>query len=227
MDRRALGRRAASISVAVIPFGVAFGATAGQAGLSLWQTVGFSALVFTGSAQFAAVTVLGAGGSAVAAIAAGLLLSLRCLAFGLVMAPVMTWRRPGRALAAQVMIDEAVAVGTASDDPALRRFGYLAAGIGVFLAWNISTLVGATLVPPTGTLVTDLGLDATIPAAFLALLWPRLADPAQRRVALGGALVAVVLVPMTPAGVPVVAAAAAVLLGLRGPRPVLRPVDPA
>jgi predicted branched-subunit amino acid permease len=61
-------------------------------------------------------------------------------------------------------------------------------------------------------LITDLGIDATIPAAFLALLWPRLRDGLQRLVAAAGALVAVVLVPVSPAGVPIIAAAAAVIL---------------
>ena len=165
--------------------------------------------------------MLGAGGSAVAAIAAGLLLSLRCLAFGLVMAPVMTWRRPARALAAQLMIDEAVAVGTASEDPALRRFGYLAAGLGVFVAWNLST---AARGDPGGVhrharhrprpRRDDPG---SVPRPALAP--PGRPGPAPRRPRRVRPL-AVLLVPLTPAGVPVVAAAAAVLARpARGPGP--------
>jgi predicted branched-subunit amino acid permease len=151
---------------------------------------------------------------------AGLLLNLRCLAFGVVMAPVFPPQPWRRALAAQLMIDEATAVGTSVDEPGLRWFGYLAGGLAVFVSWNVSTLAGVAVVPATGTLVTDLGIDATIPAAFLALLWPRLGDAAQRRVALVGAGIALALVPVAPPGVPVVVAGAAVLLSWRSRTPV-------
>lgn len=214
-QRRALLGRALSLAAAVAPFGVAFGVMCTQAGLSPLVAVGFSALVFTGSAQLAAVAVLGSGGTVAAAVIAGLLLNLRCLAFGVLMAPVFPRSPTRRALAAQLMIDESTAVATSTDDPDLRWFGYLAGGIGVFVSWNLSTLAGAVLVPGTGTLVEDLGIDATIPAAFLALLWPRLSDPIQRWVALGGAVIALVLVPVLPAGLPIIAAGMAVPIALR------------
>lgn len=210
--RRALVARALSLSAAVAPFGVAFGVICTQTGLSPLIALGYSSLVFTGSAQFAAVAVLGGGGTVAAAVVAGLLLNLRCLAFGIVMTPAFpraVWRR---ALASQLMIDESTAVATSTDDAALRWFGYLVGGFGIFVSWNLSTLAGATLVPNAGTLVTDLGIDATIPAAFLALLWPRLADAMQRAIALAGAMIALLLVPLVPAGLPIVAAGLAVPL---------------
>lgn len=227
-QRRALLARALSLSAAVAPFGVAFGVICTQAGLSPLVALGFSSLVFTGSAQLAAVAVLGGGGTVLAAVVAGLLLNLRCLAFGVIMAPVFPrplWRR---ALAAQLMIDESTAVATSTDDPGLRWFGYLAGGMGVFVSWNLSTLAGAVLVPGTGTLVTDLGIDATIPAAFLALVWPRLQDPTQRAVAVVGAATALLLVPLLPAGLPIIAASLAVPLVLlsRAPRGRRRARDP-
>jgi 4-azaleucine resistance transporter AzlC len=211
--RRLLGR-AVSLSLAVAPFGVAFGVLCAQAGLSVPLALGFSTLVFTGSAQFAAVGVLGAGGGAPAAVLAGLLLNLRCVPFGLVMAPAFPrawWRR---AVASQLMIDEAMAVGSTADGPDLRWFGYLAGGLGVFVSWNAATLVGAALIPSAGTFVTDFGIDATIPAAFLALVWPRLGDRVERRIALLGGAIALVLVPVVPAGLEIVLAAAAVPLAL-------------
>lgn len=207
--RRLLGR-ALSLAAAVAPFGLAFGVLCTQAGLHPLTALGFSVLVFTGSAQFAAVAVLGNSGTVATAVVAGMLLNVRCVAFGLVMAPVFprSWVR--RALASQLMIDESMAVGTSVDEPDLRWFGYLAGGLGVFVAWNVSTLAGALLVPGTGTFVTDLGIDATIPAAFLALLWPRLADAVQRRIAVLGGVVALALVPLLPAGLPIILSAAAV-----------------
>lgn len=213
--RRALLARALSLAAAVAPFGLAFGALATQAGIDPLIASGYSLLVFTGSAQFAAVAVLSEEGTIAAAVIAGLLLNLRCVAFGVVMAPAFPPSRPVRALASQLMIDEAMAVGAATDDRRLRWFGYLAGGIGVFISWNLSTLAGALLVPGTGTFVQDFGIDATIPAAFLALLWPRLRDPLQRRIAALGALIAVALVPVLPIGLPIIAAGAAVPIAVR------------
>lgn len=212
-------RQALSIAVALTAFGVAFGVAAADAGLVWWQASGFSALVFTGSAQFAAVDVLGDGGAWTAAVAAGLLLNLRSLAFGVVMAPALAGPLWFRAAASQLMIDESMAVGSAQPTPELRRYGYLAGGLAVFVMWNLSTLAGFLLVAGTGDTATTLGLDAAAPASFVALLWPRLSDPHQRRVAALGASIALVLVPFTPPGIPILAATVAVALPSRGPRP--------
>jgi 4-azaleucine resistance transporter AzlC len=200
-----------------MPFGVAFGVTASEAGLAVWQTSAFSLLVFTGSAQFAAVTIIGSGGSIAAAVGAGLLLNLRSLAFGVVMAPALggTWWR--RAALSQFMIDETTAVGSAQAERDVQRYGYRVSGVILFVAWNLSTLVGAAGLSSAGDLVDALGIDAAIPAAFLALVWPRLTDPAQRRSALAGALIAIALVPITPPGVPVVASALGILPAWRRP----------
>lgn len=198
-----------------MPFGVAFGITGTEAGLAVWQASAFSMLVFTGSAQFAAVGVIGDGGSAVSAVAAGTLLNLRSLAFGVVMASALQGPWWKRAAWSQLMIDETTALGSAQDDLRWRRYAYLFCGAAVFTSWNLSTLVGAAALSSSGDLVEDWGIDAAIPAAFLALLWPRLADPAQRRSALVGGVVALALVPVAPPGVPILAAAIGVVAGWR------------
>jgi predicted branched-subunit amino acid permease len=181
--------------------------------------MGFSTLVFTGSAQFAAVSVLSDGGSAITAVLAGALLNLRSLAFGVALAPVLKGSRRFRALSAQLMIDEAAAVGMAQDGPSQRRFGYLAGGLAVFVLWNLSTAAGVLFLGAMGDVVVQAGIDATIPAAFLALLWPRLSDPRQRSIALGGAAIALASVPVLPPGLPIIAAGLAVALPrLRGRR---------
>jgi predicted branched-subunit amino acid permease len=204
--RRAIHRQAASIVAAVAPFGIVFGASAATAGLSLLQAVGFSALVFGGSSQFAAVEILGDGGSIASAATAGLLLNVRSLAFGVIMAPALFGAWWQRAAMSQLMIDESTAVGAAQRELRWRRYGYLVAGIGVFLVWNLATVVGHVAFSGAGDLITDLGLDAAGPAAFLALLWPRLAMAAPRRVAIAGGAIAMVLIPFTPPGVPILAA---------------------
>jgi len=209
--RRGIRRQALSLALAVAPFGLAFGVASTQAGLSWVQASGFSVLVFAGSAQFAAVEILGRGGSAAAAIAAGLLLNVRSLAFGLVMAPSLEGPRWKRAVWSQLMIDESTAVGSAQASPRWRRYGFVYTGVAIFIAWNISTAVGAVALGSSSTLITRAGIDAAVPAAFLALLWPRLASPDQRAVALGGAVAALALVPVAPAGVPVIAGGAVAL----------------
>lgn len=215
--RRELRRQALSIAVALVPFGLAFGVLCTEAGLTWWQALGFSSLVFTGSAQFAAVGVLADGGSVAAAVAAGLLLNLRVLAFGVAMAPALTGSLPFRLAASQLMIDESMAVGSGPTDLRLRRYGYLAGGLAVFALWNASTLVGALALAGAGDLVRTLGIDATVPAAFLALVWPRLADVRQRRAALAGVVVALVAAPLLPPGAPVLLATLGVLAAGRLP----------
>ena len=103
----------------------------------------------------------------------------------------------------QLMIDESTAVGVAATDAGDRRYGYLAGGLGVFVVWNLTTVLGFLVFSNAGDLITDLGLDVAGPAAFLALLWPRLADRRQLATAIAGAAIAVALVPVAPAGVPI------------------------
>jgi predicted branched-subunit amino acid permease len=216
--KRAIHRQAASIVAAVAPFGIVFGAAAATAGLSLVQAMGFSLLVFGGSSQFAAIEILGDGGSVASAAIAGLLLNVRSLAFGVIMAPALlgTWWQ--RAAMSQLMIDESTAVGAAQHDRRWRRYGYLVAGVGVYLVWNLTTAIGHMAFAGAGDLITELGLDAAGPAAFLALLWPRLSSTPQRRTAIVGALIALALIPVAPPGVPILASMFGVAAGRVGTR---------
>ena len=206
------------MALAVTPFGIAFGVAGAKAGLALWQTSGFSVLVFSGSAQLAAVDIVGRGGAVPSAIAAGLLLNLRSLGFGVAMAPSLSGPWWKRAAWSQLMIDEATAVGSAQSEQRWRRYGFVFAGVVLFLAWNLSTLLGATAFAGAGDLVHRWGIDAAIPAAFLALLWPRLASLDQRVTAVVGGAVALALVPIAPPGVPVIAAGLGVAAGWRARR---------
>lgn len=216
--RRQIIRQGLSVGFAVAPFGVAFGVACADAGLSWLDAAGFSALTFAGSAQFAAVDVIGDGGTAAAAIGAGLLLNLRSLAFGVALAPALhgpTWKR---ALLSQLVIDESTAVATAQDGVRWRRFGFLAGGLSVFVLWNLCTLLGVGLASIGDDFVSDWGLDAAAPAAFLALLWPRLVGAGNshgRRIAAAGAVIAAATIPFAPPGVPILAAVLAVVAGGR------------
>ncbi len=218
--------------LSVAPFAVVFGAAAARTGLTFWEAVGFSTLVFAGSVQFAAVEILGDGGSVASATIAGLLLSLRCLAFGIIMAPALTGPRWKRAALAQLTIDESTAVGAVQTDRRFQRYGFAVAGIGVFVVWNACTVLGYGLFSGAEDLITDLGLDTAGPAALLALLWPRLASSPQRHVAIAGGIIALALTPFAPAGVPILVSMFGVVAALlpaslrRHPRTGQTPVDP-
>ena len=201
--RRTLHRQALSIVAAVAPFAIVFGAAASRTGLTFWETVGFSALVFAGSVQFAAVQILGDGGSVVSATIAGLLLGVRSLAFGIIMAPVLTGSWPKRLLMSHVVLDESIAVGAVQPTRRWQRYGFLLTGVGVYVVWNICTVIGFLVFSGAEDLITDLGLDTAGPAAILALLWPRLSSPPQRHTAIAAAIIALALTPYTPAGVPI------------------------
>lgn len=219
-ERRALVRQGLAIGVATGLYGTSFGAVGVASGLSVLQTCALSFLVFTGASQFAFVGVLAAGGSPWSGAATGLMLGARNTLYGLGLADRLRWRGLRRAGAAQLVIDESSAVATVQDDRPLARLGFLVTGGAVFVLWNLMTFVGAL----AGTALGDprtFGLDAAVGAAFLALLWPRLADGSAVAVALAAGALALALVPFTPAGVPVLAAASvavvAALLPTRTP----------
>jgi predicted branched-subunit amino acid permease len=214
--RSAVLRQATSIGVATGAYGVSFGALSVAAGLSIAQTCVLSLLMFTGGSQFAFVGVAGAGGSGPAAVATAGLLGVRNGFYGLQMAPMLRVRGWRRAAAAQLTIDESTAVGTAQavlhpNRPDLPRVGFWGTGLAVFGLWNSSTLIGAAIGDALGD-PRRYGLDAAAAAAFLALVWPRLRAARPRAVGLGASTVALCLVPLAPAGVPVLAAAAVALL---------------
>ncbi len=212
--RAAYAADALSIGVATGVYGVSFGVLAVGAGLSVAQACAMSLLVFTGGSQFAAVGVLASGGSPLTAVANALLLAVRNAAYGLSLASLLDGHAGRRGLAAHLVIDESTAMARAQDAPDAARGAFWLTGGAVFVCWNLGTLGGAFAGGGLGDPATY-GLDAMFPAAFLALLAPQLRQRGAPAAALAGALLAVVLVPLTPAGVPVLAATLGVLVGLR------------
>ena len=210
-QRRSIRAQAISIGLAISPFGLAFGALCAESGVGVWEALGFSSLVFGGSSQFAAVSVLADDGTVIAAVTAGLLLNLRSLAFGVSMGPSLKGSLLWRAGVSQLMIDESTAIGSSQSTHELRRYGYLWGGLSVFVLWNATTLIGVSVLSEAESLIRDLGIDATIPAAFLGLIWNKLENAKHRTVALIGAITALILIPITPAGIPVIAAASAII----------------
>lgn len=210
-DARSTLLAALPVALAVGVFGVSYGVLATAAGVPAAATLAMSAFVFAGSSQFAFVAVIAGGGGPLAAALSGTLLNLRYLATGAAVAPVLPGGPLRRGLLAQLVVDESYAVGVAAGEPGRPdRFALLAAGALVWICWFVGSALGLALGPVLGDPVR-LGLDAAFPALFVALLWPMLTGRAVR-IALAGAVVALVLAPLTPAGVPLAGAAAAGLV---------------
>lgn len=204
------------MGLAVGLYGAAFGAASAAAGLSVLQTCVLSLVMFTGASQFALVGVLGAGGAPLAAVTSALLLGTRNTLYGLRLAGTLDVHGPRRLVAAHGVIDETTAMAVAAPTPETARLAFSVTGAALFLNWNLSTLAGALGSGLLDDPAAQAALDAVVPAAFLALLWPRLTagQPRERLVALGGAAIALVLTPLVTPGLQVVLAAVAVGLGL-------------
>jgi 4-azaleucine resistance transporter AzlC len=209
---RTLGR-AAGIGIAVGVYGISFGVLAVAAGMTAAQACVMSMLVFTGASQFAFVGVLAGGGGALAAMGPAVMLAMRNAAYGLSLAPIMPARLRDRAIAAHLVIDETTAMARAQERPEDARRAFVATGVSVWLCWNAGTLAGALLGSGIGD-PRSFGLDAMFPAAFLALLAPQLRRPGAPVAAVTGAVIALTVLPFTPAGVPVIAALAGVVPGV-------------
>jgi predicted branched-subunit amino acid permease len=193
------------IALATGAYALSFGAISVAAGFSVPQTSALSLLMFTGASQFALVGLIGAGGSPLAGVATAALLGTRNGLYGLRLASLLRVRGLRRLTAAHFVIDETTAMAIGQGSEEAGRLGFWATGLLLFSCWNIGTLVGAlgarALSNPRA-----LGLDAAVPAAFLALLSPRLRSREPRAIALVAAIVALASVPVVPAGVPVLLA---------------------
>jgi predicted branched-subunit amino acid permease len=195
---------------------VSFGALAVASGLDIWQACVLSLVMFSGGSQFAIIGVLATGGVAAgpAAIAGATLLGLRNGLYAIRVSPIIGPGWAKRMLAGHLTIDESTAVATAQSSLGAQRLGFWATGAIIYVGWNLMTLLGAILGDLLGD-VRQFGLDAAAGAAFLGLVWPRLRARQPIAVAVGAAVVAVVLLPALPQGFPVlIAALVAVVVGV-------------
>lgn len=206
-----------SVSLTVGAYGIAFGAAGVAAGFSVFQSCLLSLLTFSGASQFAIVGVIGAGGSAFSGITTASLLGIRNGLYGLRMAPLLHVRGLRRVVAAQITIDESTGVALSQEErgETAMRHGFWLTGFGVYIFWNIFTLIGALGAQAMGD-PAAWGLDAAVPAAFLGLVWPRLKKNSDRILAASAALLSLALTPILPAGIPIISTAIlAVIFGLR------------
>lgn len=215
-ERAAINRAAAGIGIYAGMFGLAFGAVAVSAGLSVAQAIALSALMFTGASQFALVGILGAAGSPFAAVGAALLLGMRNTFYGVPVAGIVHPRGLRRLLTAHFVIDETTAMAVAQPGRGAGRHAFWATGLWLCAMWNLGTVFGALIGSSIST--QALGLDAAAPAIFMALLWPQLSRERGVAVAAVAAAVAFALIAVAPAGFPIIAAAGVAVAGGLLPR---------
>ena len=198
-------RDAVSIGVATGVYAVSFGVLSVAAGFSVAQTCVMSVVAFTGASQFTFVSGMAAGGGVAAALPPAVLLAARNGIYALSLGSVLRRGRWRRAVDAHLVIDESTAMAHAQDEPHDKRRGFLLTAVAIFVCWNAGTAAGAL----AGGVLGDpkaYGMDAIFPAVFLALLAPQLRSREAVRAAIAGAVIAAALLPVAPAGVPVMAA---------------------
>lgn len=192
---------------------MSFGILARQTGFSAEAAIAMSAIVFAGSAQFAAVAILASGGTAGAAVAAAALMNSRFLPMGIALAPSLPGRASWRAAQGQAVVDASWAMASRGDGTFDRwfLFGATAPQYTMWLGGTVFGALGANLFSDSDAF----GLDAIYPTFFLALLFAEIKDRTTLCIALAGGLLALALVPIAPAGLPVLMASLVALWGLR------------
>lgn len=205
------------LAAAVGIVGATFGVLAETAGLTVGQGMAMSALVFTGASQFAAVSVISSGGTIAAALGSALILAARNTLYGQAVRRLLPSRLLPRIVASHFVIDETTAMATAQEDDTAGRDAFWFTAISLWTLWQLGTIGGML----AGRSVADpslYGLDAAFPAAFIALLVPHLQRRSGLLAALVGGAIALVAIPFTPPGLPILLSALGVLAGLRALR---------
>jgi predicted branched-subunit amino acid permease len=205
-ERQKVIRDAVGIGLATGAYGISFGAVSTATGLDIIQTCALSLLMFTGASQFALVGVIDGGGSALAGAATAGLLGTRNGLYGLRLSSILrlSWLR--KVFGAQWVIDETTAMAVAQKEPALSRLSFWATGTAIYICWNSGTLIGALGTEALSN-PKNLGLDAAIPAAFIALLAPMLRSGKMWAVTIVAGLTGLAVTPMVQSGIPVLCAA--------------------
>jgi 4-azaleucine resistance transporter AzlC len=206
-------RKVAPIAVAAFAFALSFGVLAPTSGIDTLEAIVMSATTFAGSAQFAAASILGVGGGVVSAIVAATLLNARYAPISVSVAPIFVGSPARRLLESQLIVDESWALSKRPDGRYDRRL-LVGGGLLLYVCWVGGTAVGVLAGDALGD-PSELGLDAAFPALFLAILVTQVHSRLELAAAVLGGVIALALLPAAPAGVPIIAAAAACLIGWR------------
>ncbi len=208
---RDAARQAIPFAAAGFVLAISFGISARAAGVPGLAAIAMSALLYAGSAQFAAVAILAQGGSVVAAVVAAALMNARYVAMGIAIGPSLKGGRMRRALEGQAVVDASWALANRGEGR-FDRHTLFGSSAPQYLTWVGGTVVGVLaggVLPPA----EDLGIDAIFPAFFLALLMSEVKTREAGAVAVGGAAVAIALGLLAPAGVGILAASLVAFAG--------------
>jgi 4-azaleucine resistance transporter AzlC len=213
-DIRTGVRRSTALAASTFVLGVTFGALARAHGWGLGAPVVASLTIFSGSAQFALLTVLGSGAAAWTAVASAALINLRFFPMALSAAPALQGGRIRRAIEAQTVVDGAWVLAHQGEGR-FNRGVLFGSALAQWPAWVTGTVLGVVLAPSIG-LLNATGLDVVFPAFFALLLFDEMRHSRSARIAAaGGAVITAVLLLVLPAGPALLGGAAAALLGLR------------
>jgi len=215
---RAGARAALPFAAAGFLLAISFGIFARTAGVPAVAAIVMSLIMYAGSAQFAAVAILAQGGSVAAAVLAAILMNARYLVMGLALGPSLKGGAVRRAFEGQSVVDASWAMANRGGGR-FDRHTLFGSSVPQYVTWQSGTVIGVV----AGGALPDpaaLGIDAVFPAFFLALLLGELRSAEASAVAVGGAIVAVVLGLLAPAGIGILAASVIALVALRPGRPV-------
>ncbi|WP_026929300.1 AzlC family ABC transporter permease [Glycomyces tenuis] len=212
-------RDISALATGILIVGVSFGAIATAEGLPWWQATAMSALVFAGASQFATLGIMTTGGGLLAGVAAGLILNMRHIPYGMAVGGLYWTSLRSKLLGTHLLLDQSTAFALAAGEDRRRaRIAFWTVGATVFVVWNIGTVIGAL----AGQFIADpavLGLDAALPAILLSLVLPALRDRPTLLAGLAGTAIALVTSLFLPAGLPVLLALLGLVVMWRGTKP--------
>lgn len=159
------------VIIVIFPFGAVYGTVATSHGLTAAEALGFSASVYAGASQLAALQMVGAGAPVWAVVISIFALNFRHVLYSASLGRLLQEFSPGqKALAFFFLVDPTfgAAEARATDRPLTRTF-YFTYAVVLYVAWLGASLVGVLF----GRLVSDphaWGLDFILPVYFLTLL---------------------------------------------------------
>jgi 4-azaleucine resistance transporter AzlC len=185
-------RGALPILIGVIPFAMISGVAATSVGLTLFETIGMSVIVYAGASQLVVFQLMSAGSPWIIMVLTAWIVNLRFTMYSATLAPYLQKLSLGqKALLAYMLSDQAFGISLShygKDEKVSHRWFYFGAALTIWVAWQISAVIGALL----GALVpVSWGFDFAFPLSFMALMFAALLDSPTVVAALTGGMIAV------------------------------------
>ncbi len=186
-------RGALPILIGVIPFAMITGVAAVSVGLTFFETMGMSVLVFAGASQLVVFQLMSAGSPWIIMVLTAWVINVRFTMYSATLAPYLQkLSTPRKALLAYMLSDQAFGVSlshfVATKEEIDHRWYYFGSALLIWVAWQLSAIIGSLL----GSLVpASWGFDFAFPLSFMALMFASLRDRPTVIAALTGGTVAV------------------------------------